>query len=118
MKYLRQLCIIMLVSFAGEVVRAILPFPIPASIYGLVIMMVLLMTKLLPLSAVEETADFLVGIMPVMFIPAAVGLMGAWGELRPVLLPVAAILVITTVLVMAVTGRITQLLMKMRKGGR
>ncbi|MBQ2690678.1 MAG: CidA/LrgA family protein [Clostridia bacterium] len=118
MKYLRQLCIIMLVSFAGEAVRAILPFPIPASIYGLVIMMVLLMTKLLPLSAVEETADFLVGIMPVMFIPAAVGLMGAWGELRPVLLPVAAILVITTVLVMAVTGRITQLLMKMRKGGR
>ncbi|MBQ3062513.1 MAG: CidA/LrgA family protein [Clostridia bacterium] len=118
MKYLRQLCIIMLVSFAGEAVRAILPFPIPASIYGLVIMMVLLMTKILPLSAVEETADFLVGIMPVMFIPAAVGLMGAWGELRPVLLPVAAILVITTVLVMAVTGRITQLLMKMRKGGR
>ena len=118
MKYLRQLCIIMLVSFAGEAVRALLPFPIPASIYGLVIMMVLLMTKLLPLSAVEETADFLVGIMPVMFIPAAVGLMGAWGELRPVLLPVAAILVITTVLVMAVTGRITQLLMKMRKGGR
>ncbi|MBQ9967016.1 MAG: CidA/LrgA family protein [Clostridia bacterium] len=118
MKYLRQLCIIMLVSFAGEAVRAILPFPIPASIYGLVIMMVLLMTKLLPLSAVEETADFLVGIMPVMFIPAAVGLMGAWGELRPVLLPVAAILVITTVLVMAVTGRITQLLMKIIKGGR
>ena len=118
MKYLRQLCIIMLVSFAGEAVRAILPFPIPASIYGLVIMLPLLMTKLLPLSAVEETADFLVGIMPVMFIPAAVGLMGAWGELRPVLLPVAAILVITTVLVMAVTGRITQLLMKMRKGGR
>ncbi|MBQ2326155.1 MAG: CidA/LrgA family protein [Clostridia bacterium] len=118
MKYIRQLCIIMLVSFAGEAVRAILPFPIPASIYGLVIMMVLLMTKLLPLSAVEETADFLVGIMPVMFIPAAVGLMGAWSELRPVLLPVAAILVITTALVMAVTGRVTQLLMKMRKGGR
>ena len=118
MKYIRQLCIIMLVSFAGEAVRAILPFPIPASIYGLVIMLLLLMTKLLPLSAVEETADFLVGIMPVMFIPAAVGLMGAWSELRPVLLPVATILVITTALVMAVTGRVTQLLMKMRKGGR
>ena len=118
MKYIRQLCIIMLVSLAGEAVKAILPFPIPASIYGLVIMLVLLMTKALPLDKVEETADFLVSIMPVMFIPAAVGIMGAWGELKPVLVPTLVILAVTTVLVMAVTGRVTQFLMKMRKGGR
>lgn len=118
MKYIKQLCIIMLVSFAGEAVKALLPFPIPASIYGLVIMLLLLMSGVLPLAKVEETADFLVGIMPVMFIPAAVGLMDAWDELKAVLLPVAAILVITTALVMAVTGRVTQLLMKMRKGGK
>lgn len=116
MKYIKQLCIILLISFAGEVLHAMLPFPIPASIYGLVLMMVLLMTGALPLAAVEETADFLVSIMPVMFIPAAVGLLDAWVDLRPVLLPVAVITVVTTVVVMAVTGRVTQLLMSLLRG--
>ncbi|MBQ2650578.1 MAG: CidA/LrgA family protein [Clostridia bacterium] len=111
MKYMKQLCIIMAVAFAGEVLKALLPFPIPASIYGLVLMLVLLISKVLPLSAVEETADFLVSIMPVMFIPAAVGLLDAWVDLKPVLVPVTAIMVLTTVIVMVVTGRLTQFFM-------
>lgn len=113
MKYVKQLCIIMAVAFAGELIKMLLPFPIPASIYGLVLMLVLLMAGVLPLSAVEETADFLVSIMPVMFIPAAVGLLDAWVDLKPVLIPVAVITVLTTVIVMAVTGRLTQLFMGM-----
>ena len=42
MKYMKQLCIIMAVAFAGEVLKALLPIPIPASIYGLVLMLLLL----------------------------------------------------------------------------
>ncbi len=120
MKYMKQLCIIMAVAFAGEVIKALLPFPIPASIYGLVLMLVLLTTKILPLAAVEETADFLVGIMPVMFIPAAVGVLDAWVDLKPVLVPVAVIMVLTTVIVMVITGRLTQLFMNLqhRKEGK
>lgn len=115
MKYIKQLSIIILISFAGEVLKELLPFPIPASIYGLVIMLGLLISGILPLHKVEETADFLVSIMPVMFIPAAVGLLDAWGSLKPVILPVSAITVITTVIVMAVTGRLTQLFMSFKK---
>lgn len=120
MKYMKQLCMIMAVAFAGELLKALLPFPIPASIYGLALMLVLLITKVLPLAAVEETADFLVSIMPVMFIPAAVGVLDAWVDLRPVLLPVTVIMVLTTVIVMVVTGRLTQLFMKLqhRKEGK
>lgn len=118
MKYIKQLCIIMLISFAGEALKAALPFPIPASIYGLVLMLVLLMTKILPVEKVEETADFLVSIMPVMFIPAAVGLLDAWSTLRPVILPVAVITVVSTVVVMGLTGRLTQLFMGIKRGGK
>ncbi len=118
MKYIKQITVIMLISFAGEGLHALLPLPVPASIYGLVLMLALLISGILPLSKVEETADFLVSIMPVMFIPAAVGLLGAWGILRPVLLPVGVITAAVTVIVMAVTGGLTQLFIKMKKGDR
>lgn len=111
MKYIKQLTIILLIAFAGELLHALLPLMIPASIYGLTLMLALLMSGVLKVEQVGETADFLVSVMPVMFIPAAVGLMDAWPVLKPVLLPVAAIMCITTVVVMAVTGRVTQRLM-------
>ena len=116
MKTLGQIVIILLVSFAGELLNYCLPLPIPASIYGIVILFCLLEFKVIPLRAVKETGDFLVSIMQLMFIPAAVGLLDAWVDLRPVLLPVAVITVVTTVVVMAVTGRVTQLLMALLRG--
>ena len=74
MKYLKQFLIIILVSCIGELLYYLLPFPIPATIYGLLIMLGLLILKIVPLAAVKETAEFLIDIMPVMFIPAGVGL--------------------------------------------
>ena len=108
MKYMKQFCIIMGVSFLGEILKYLLPLPVPASIYGLLLMFGALVTGILPLKQVEETADFLVAVMPLMFIPAGVGLMVEWEALRGILLPFAVIIAVTTVMVMAVTGRVTQ----------
>lgn len=108
MKYLRQFCIILLISYLGEMLRAMLPFPVPASVYGLVLMLVFLCTGLIKPECVSDAADFLIEIMPVMFIPAAVGLLDSWPSLGPIWFPVVAISVLTTVIVMAVTGRVTQ----------
>lgn len=108
MKYLKQFLIILSISFIGEALNAFLPLPVPASIYGLVILLAALLTGILPLSKVEETADFLVEIMPVMFIPAAVGLLDTWTDLSQIWVPVCIITVVTTVIVMAVAGRVTQ----------
>ena len=49
-----------------------LPLPVPASVYGLVLMLAALMTGIIKVGQVEETADFLIEIMPVMFVPAGV----------------------------------------------
>lgn len=87
MKYLKQLAIIIAVSFAGEGLRFILPFPIPAGIYGLVIMFVLLYSRVLKPESVETVSDFLIEIMAVMFVPGAVGIIAAWGRLQSMLLP-------------------------------
>ena len=72
MKYLKQFGIIIGISFVGEILHRVIPLPVPASIYGIVLLFVLLESKILPIDSVRETGKFLVEIMPVMFIPAAV----------------------------------------------
>lgn len=116
MKYLKQFLIILCVSCIGEILNHFIPLPIPASIYGLILMLILLTTKLLPLDAVKETADFLINIMPVMFIPAAVGLIAYWEQLQPIIIPVIVITVISTILVIISTGKITDFVLKRKDG--
>ena len=108
MKYLKQFMVILAFSFLGEVLHQVLPLPIPASVYGLVFMLAALMTGVLKLHQVKETSAFLIEIMPVMFIPAAAGLIDSWGILQPVIIPLGIITVVTTVFVMVVTGLVTQ----------
>ena len=115
MKFLKQFLWILLISFLGEVLRALIPLPIPASVYGLVLMLAALKTGLLKVAQVRGAAEFLIEIMPVMFIPAAVGLLTAGDALRPICVPVLVITVMTTVIVMAVTGRVTQTIIRREK---
>ena len=114
MNFLRQFMIILLLSFLGEVLKMFIPLPIPASVYGLVLMLVCLMTGVLKTSQVKDAAFFLIEIMPVMFIPAAAGLIDSWGVLRPLIVPIMIITVVITVFVMAVTGRVAQMIAQKR----
>ncbi|WP_143319167.1 CidA/LrgA family protein [Clostridium sp. HBUAS56010] len=115
MKYLRQFSIILLISLIGEVIHLFIHLPIPASIYGLLIMLIGLITKLIPLNAVEDASIFLIEIMPVMFIPAAVGLLDSWGILGPILVPFIVITLFSTIAVMALTGKVTQFFIRIDK---
>lgn len=115
MKYLKQFLVILVIAFAGEVLKYIIPLPIPASIYGLIILFVGLLTGLIRLEQVREAGKFLIEIMPVMFIPAAVGLLESWGVLQPMFLPVIIITLVSTVVVMAATGISSQLIIRLGK---
>ena len=108
MKYMRQFGIILGVTCAGELMKYFIPLPIPGSIYGLLLMFVLLLTKVIKVENVKDVGEFLIEIMPLMFIPAGVGLMVSWGTLKPVLIPVCVITVVTIITVMAMTGRLSQ----------
>ena len=108
MKYLKQFGIILILSFAGELLNLLIPLPIPASIWGFALMFVCLQTGFLKLDYVKDTAIFLIEIMPLMFIPAAVGLMESWGIIRAKIIPYLVITVLSTFLVMATAGKITQ----------
>lgn len=108
MKYVKQFLIILFISFIGEGLNYAIPAPIPASIYAMVILFVCLCTKIIKLDDVKDTGMFLIEIMPLMFIPAGVGLMKSWGVLKPLIVPVLVITVVSLVAVMGVSGRVSQ----------
>lgn len=108
MKYLKQFAIIITVSFIGELLHYLIPLPIPASIYGLIIMFSGLKFGFIPYHDVKETSKFLIEIMPLIFIPASVGLLESQELLKPILIPYLLIITISTILVMVVSGRVTQ----------
>lgn len=112
LKYVKQFLIILLISFIGEGLNFLIPAPIPASIYAMVILFVCLCTKIIKLEAVKDAGMFLIEIMPLMFIPAGVGLMKSWGVLKPLIIPVVVITVISLIAVMAVSGRVSQRIIK------
>ena len=118
MKYIRQFTIILFISLAGEIIHLLVPLPVPASIYGLLIMLIGLRKKWIPLEEVEEVSIFLIDIMPLMFIPAAVGLLDSWGILRPILVPFLVITLLSTIIVMVITGKVTQLFIKNDRNGK
>lgn len=115
MKILKQFSLILLFSFLGEILHVLIPLPIPASVYGLVLLLAALILGICKIEHVKNAAEFLIEIMPVMFIPAAVGILTTWDILKPVWIPVALITVITTVFVMVVTGRVTQAVIRKNK---
>lgn len=115
MKYLKQFLVILVITFTGEILNYFIPLPVPASIYGLIILLAALISGVVKLDMVKDTAVFLIEIMPLMFIPAAVGLMDSWSILRPIWIQVSVIIVVSTVLVMVFSGRVTQFIIRWEK---
>lgn len=115
MKYLFQFTILSIITFIGELLNIIVPLPIPASIYGLVILFTALCTNVIKLEDIEDTADFFLSIMPLLFIPPTVSLITKWDILKSSIIGLFITCVISTILVMGITGRIAQTLISIRR---
>ncbi|MBU5486949.1 CidA/LrgA family protein [Clostridium sp. MSJ-8] len=115
MKKLKEFLIILAISFIGEVLHSVLPLPIPSSIYGLLVMLLVLCTGIVKVEQVDDAGTFLIDIMPVMFIPAAVGLLESWGTLKSMLVACIITATISTAIVMGVAGKVTEFIIKKRK---
>ncbi len=118
MKYVKQFGIIIAISFVGELMHFTIPLPIPASIYGLVIMLVLLGSGRLRLESVKSVSSFFIEIMPMLFIPAAVGLMNSWDMIQSRLLPYIAVTIVSLITVMVTAGRAAQFIIKKERNKR
>jgi len=112
MKYIRQFAVIMLFSLMGELCQLSLPFPIPASVYGMVLLFLALAFRLLKAESVKETGTFLVGLLPLLFVVPTVGLLGCWDLIRDNIMQIAVVILVTTVLTFGVSGMLTKLFHK------
>ena len=110
MKYIKQLSLILLFSLTGEALQALIPLPIPAAIYGLVLLLIALCTGVMKSEAIADSAHFLLQIMPLLFVAPTVNILQNWGLIAPSLVPICLITVISTFLVFIVSGIVTQLL--------
>ena len=111
MKHLGQIAIIAGVSLVGELLSYVIPLPVPGSIYGLLLMLLLLITKTIRLRQVKAVASWLLSLMPIMFVGPTVSLMTSYESYKSFLIPVIVICVVTTILTMAITGCMAQILM-------
>lgn len=107
-KYLKQFALIIVVTLCGEFLKYFLPFKIPASIYGLILMFSLLSLKVIKVEDVKETSQFLLEIMPVMFIPPTMRLLNYGPLLKTTWLPLTLAGTVGTLIVLFVSGRVTQ----------
>lgn len=112
--YLFQFARILAFCFLGEICHAVLPLPIPASIYGLLLLLAALRFGIVKLEQVKEVGLFLTGIFPLLFVPAAAGVMELWAEMGEMLLPIVIAIIPVTVLVLVSAGRTTQALTSRR----
>lgn len=117
MKYLRQFLIILGISFLGELCHRFIPAPIPASVYGMVILFSLLWTGILKLEQVKETGHFLVDIIAVLFVCPAVGLLDCWDVLRENWAAIFVIIVASFLITFGVSGAVTQYFLKKKGEG-
>ena len=118
MKYVKQFFLIIFIAFLGELLKELIPLPIPASIYGIILMFAGLVSGVIPLASVKETGKFLVEIMPVMFIPAGAGLINSWGLIADSWFSYLLLITVTTIAVMGISGGITQLFIQKEKRRR
>ncbi len=115
MKYIFQFFRILCFSFAGEILHFLLPLPIPAGIYGFLLLLLALSLRILPLDAIHQSSSFLLEIMPIFFIPSAVGILNSWESIANIFLPTLFILLGSMILIFFICGRLCQWLLSKKE---
>lgn len=115
MKYIRQICVIFVFSFLGELCHAIIPLSIPASVYGMILLFTALRLKIVPKESVKEAGSFLVALLPLIFVVPAVGLLEYWHMIAGHAVAFGFLIVCSLVITFAVSGLVTQIVIRSKK---
>ena len=116
MKYIKQLLIILAFTLVGEVLAKVIPLPVPAAIYGFVLLFLALCTGALKKEQIDETAKLLIACLGLFFVAPAVNILAYWEIITPALVPICVIILSSTFVVFIVAGLVTQALR--RKGDK
>ena len=109
---IRQCFIIFGCLAVGELIVWLTGITIPSSIIGMVLLTILLQVKAIKLEWVKGMSDFLISNMGFFFVPPGVALMLYFDLIKAELLPIVVATVVSTVLVLVVTGWTHQIFKK------
>lgn len=115
MKFLYPFVIILCFTFLGELLNYFLPLPIPASIWGLLLLFAALRLKIVKLEKIENLGNTMIGLLPLLFVPPVVNLLGCWDVVRQNLIAIMGIIFLSTIIIFGLTGKLSQMVID-RKG--
>lgn len=108
MKIFREFLIILVLYFIGELISKTLNIPIPGNIIAMILLFLSLCTGVIKVEKVENISTFFLDHLAFFFIPAGVGLMNSFDSIKSSAIQILIICIVTTIIVMAVTGIIVQ----------
>ena len=97
-------------TLVGEALQRLLPLPIPASVYGLVLLFLALCTGIVKLEQVKDVGNFLTSILPILFVAPAVNILEYWNLIEARLISIGALILGSTVLIFGISGTVTRLI--------
>lgn len=121
MDTLRQLSLLFALYLLAVWVCGLLPFAFPASVLGMLLLLLLLLTGAVKPRQVERGADLLLQNMMFLFVPAGVSILEYFPLIRdkvPVLILIALVTLVVTLAAAAFTVRITAALLGRGKGAK
>lgn len=99
-----EILIIFAITYSGILLSQFLSLPIPGTIVGMSILLILLITKVLKVNNIEKTTNFILGSMLFLFLPPAVKLLNYIEVLQSSFFRVVFLIVLTTIITMGITG--------------
>ena len=106
---IRQLSILFGCLALGELIITLTHIPLPSSILGMLLLTLLLKLKVIRLEWVRSISDFLVTNIGFFFVPPGVAIMLYFDIIKAQFVPIVTASVVSTVLVLAVTGWVHQI---------
>ncbi len=118
MRLLLQLALILSVCFIGDFFHRVCGFPLPSNITAMLILFLLLCTKIVKIDQIAEMSNFFLKRLPFFFLPPSIGILAIYGHLKGNILILVALCIVATIFTMAITGKVTEFLVKLSERGK
>ncbi|MFA8436101.1 MAG: CidA/LrgA family protein [Marinifilaceae bacterium] len=104
---LKQVVVVMMCLLLGNAVKYLLGVSVPGSVFGMLILFLLLKQRLVKESDVSKFANFLLDNMAFFFVPPGVGILLYLDMIKKEITPIVGASIISTLLVFLVVGIIS-----------
>ncbi|PLS38044.1 antiholin LrgA [Carnobacterium maltaromaticum] len=113
--FLQQAFVFAFIMLLANLIVGILPFPMPASVMGLILLFIALCLKIVKLEQVESLGNSLTGLISFLFVPSGISVMNSLGIMGQYGVQLVLIIIIATIILLAITGWTATALLNLKK---